>query len=262
VSRLRGPDDIDRLEDQELIRGSQDIGLISEVGFQQLDLIRYMRNYASAAHPNQNEIGAMQLLGWVETCIREVITLPESTIVAETRRLLGNVRAGSIDSGNAGVTAEFFRELTPDQSDNIAAGFFGIYVHSDSAEQARDGVRRLLPQLWPRVSEDQKRDFGVRHGRYAANGDTEEASRSRELLDIVDGSAFLPEPVRVVEMADAIDDLLLAHRGYNNFHTEPMAARTLAVLAGEAIPRAVTSDHVAALVTPSAGIDNGLALDP
>ena len=61
---LHGEEHLDQISDQDLIRAAREIGLISDIGYQQLDLIRYMRNYASAAHPNQNEIYAYQLLGF------------------------------------------------------------------------------------------------------------------------------------------------------------------------------------------------------
>jgi len=47
-------DDLDGVSDQELIEGARKIELISEVGYKQLDLIRYMRNFASAAHRVDN----------------------------------------------------------------------------------------------------------------------------------------------------------------------------------------------------------------
>ena len=245
---LRAAEDLSRVEDQELIRAAREIGLVSDVGYQQLDLIRYMRNYASAAHPNQNVIGAFQLVGWIETCIKEVITLPESFAVAETRRLLANVREGHIDTSNATATAEFFRDLTQDHADNIAAGLFGIYVEPTSGEPARDGVRLLLPLLWPQVGEGQRELFGVRYGRFVANGDAAQAELARAILDVVGAAAYLPEQVRVAEISEAIDELLVAHRGFNNFHTEPAAARRLLSLAGERVPVAVRRPYVEALV--------------
>ena len=257
--QLKSEDDLYRVEDQELIRASREIALISDVGFQQLDLIRYMRNHASAAHPNQNDIMAFQLLGFLQTCIREVITLPESAGVAQTRRLLKNVRDGQIDANIAAGTAEFFRGLGQAQADNIAAGLFGIYVNPDSFEPARDGVRLLLPQLWPLVSEDQRRQFGVRYGRFVANGDQSQANLSRQLLDVVGAAAYLPDPVRVAELAAALDELLAAHRGFNNFYTEPGPARRLDSLAGERVPDAIRTPYVAALVEAFLGNGNGVA---
>lgn len=59
-----------------------------------------MRNYASAAHPNQVTLTGLQLADWLETCIREIINLPHDTVVAEIQKLLVNVRA-KLDSGQA-----------------------------------------------------------------------------------------------------------------------------------------------------------------
>ena len=210
---LHTEDDLDQISDQDLIRAAREIGLISDIGYQQLDLIRYMRNYASAAHPNQNEIQAYQLMGWIETCIKEVITLPETQLVAETKQLLRNVRRGAISSENALATAEFFEALPQESADNIAAGFFGIYVDEDSDERARDGVRLLMPEIWAHVSETKRREFGVKYGKYIANGDTDKSDKARELLDVVDGATYLPAEVRVTDISSALDELLAAHRG-------------------------------------------------
>ena len=48
-----------------------------------LDNIKFMRNWASAAHPNQIELTGLQLISWLETCIKEVISLPLSNITIE-----------------------------------------------------------------------------------------------------------------------------------------------------------------------------------
>ena len=257
--RLSTEDDLGKVGDHELISGAREIELVSDIGFRQLDLIRYMRNHASAAHPNQNDVLGFQLLGYLQTCISEVITLPESVEVAETKKLLRNVRDGKVDAEMASATAEFFRGLGQVQADNIAAGLFGIYVDSASAESARDGVRRLLPVLWPLVGDAQRQQFGVRYGRFVANGDADEAGLARQLLDVVDAAAYLPEQVRVAELATAIEDLLSAHRGRNNFYAEPAPARHLDALAGERVPNAVRAPYVAVLVEVFLTNGNGVA---
>jgi hypothetical protein len=86
--KLGSEDDLSRIDDSELIHGAKEIGLISEIGFQHLDYIRFMRNYASAAHPNQIVLTGLQLTSWLETCIREVISLPLSEAAIEIRKLL------------------------------------------------------------------------------------------------------------------------------------------------------------------------------
>jgi len=79
--RLRDAEDLPKVEDSELVKGANELGLVSDLGFKHLDFIRYMRNWASAAHPNHNQITGLQLIAWLETCITEIINLPQSTIV-------------------------------------------------------------------------------------------------------------------------------------------------------------------------------------
>jgi hypothetical protein len=241
--------DLVKVTDQELVNAAKEIGLISDVGAEQLDLIRYMRNYASAAHPNQNSLGAMQLLGWVETCIKEVITLPESPLVADIRKLLGNVRSGPITPASLREASAFFEGLGPEHADSLAAGLFGMFVDPTSAVHLRDNVLTLLPALWPEISDDQKVEFGAKYARYAANADQQQAQLSRELLDRVGGSSYIPESLRSSEIQAAVDELILAHRGWDNFYNEPPMARRLAALVGDkGVPKEVRRSYVHGLV--------------
>jgi hypothetical protein len=257
--RLKDEVDLVHVDDFDLVRAAQEMGLVSEVGYRQLDLIRFMRNHASAAHPNQNDITALQLVGWVETCIKEVINLPESRAVAETKRLLSNVRGGQITSVNAPSTAAFLRDLPQPQTDNIARGLFGIYVDLTSTEPARDGVRLLVPQTWILLSEDQKQEIAAGYGRFVANADAEQARLAREFLDVASASSYLPEPVRVAELATAIDELRAAHHSFGNFQSEPGPARRLNQLAGQAVPQAVKAPYGAVVVDAFITNGNGVA---
>lgn len=67
---LKTIEDISKLTDDELLRGSLKIELISETGFRNIDLVRYMRNNASAAHPNQTAISGLKLVSMAEDCLR------------------------------------------------------------------------------------------------------------------------------------------------------------------------------------------------
>lgn len=45
------------------------------------------------------------------SCIREVITLPETQVVAEVRKLLSNIKSTSMSSAEARTLATFFASL-------------------------------------------------------------------------------------------------------------------------------------------------------
>ena len=112
---LSSEDDLIKINDNELIEGSRKIGLVSEIGYKHLDYIRYMRNWVSAAHPNQNEITGLQLISWLETCIKEVICLPLSNGTLEIQKFLKNLKNNNVSDSDAKKIAAFFFDLTQEQ---------------------------------------------------------------------------------------------------------------------------------------------------
>jgi len=242
--------DLDQLTDSELIQGAKEIGLVSQIGFKHLDYIRYMRNWVSAAHPNQNEITGLQLIGWLETCVKEVITLPLSNATVEIKKLLASIRAQIFTDQEAKEIAIFFLELTQEQVNNLASGLFGIYTRADSPSNARDNVRKLISYLWDRVDEETRRGFGLSYGKFIVNSDQQEKQWARDFLEHVSGLQYIPDNLKAVEIENALEQLLTAHRGQENFYSEPTFARQLERIVGAHgdIPKQVNQRYVHGLV--------------
>jgi len=259
--KLKSENDLRKLDDSELIKGATELELISELGYRHLDLIRYMRNWASAAHPNQNEITGLQLIGWLETCIREVITLPETSTIVHIGSLLKNIRSNTLEADDAKVIGASFVDLTGDQCNNLMSGFFGIYTNEESLPQARDNIKLLAPLLWPYVSNPTRAQFGVRLGQYTAVNDIAKQQWAREFLEVVEGLSYIPEGIRAAEIESVIEDLLDAHRGFNNFYNEPSPARRLKALVGAKgeIPTQVEVRYIECLVEVYLTNGNGIA---
>jgi len=259
--KLHGPEDIVKLDDSELIQGARNIGLISELGYKHLDYIRYMRNWASAAHPNQNQLTGLQLISWLETCIKEVISLPLSNIVIEIKQLLGNIKENQLTEEDAKQIAPFFIHLTRQQTSNLVSGFSGIYTDEATTPQTRQNIHYLLPYLWERVDEDSKQSFGIKYGKYIANNEQEKAKLARQFLEIVNGVAYIPDDLKAAEIETAVQNLLSAHRNMSNFYSEPAFARQLSGLVGQAgnIPVQVRNSYVLSVVEVFLTNGNGVA---
>lgn len=261
--KLQSEEDLSLLDDNELIRGAAEMGLVSDLGYRHLDYIRYMRNWASAAHPNQNQITGLQLISWVETCIKEVIALPETNTGTQIRALLANIKAHALDAAGSKQVSGFFVDLTQDQCNNLMAGFFGIYTNDSSLQLARDNVTLLAPLLWPFVDEGTRKAFGVKYGQFTANNDATRAKWAREFLDGVGGASYIPDSIRAAEIETALEELLAAHRGFNNFHIEPSFARRLESLVGEkgVVPDLISERYVEGLVEVFLTNGHGVALN-
>lgn len=259
-NELDGPEDLEKVTDDELIRSAARIGFISDLGFHQLDLVRHMRNHASAAHPNQHELTPFALLGYLETCIKEVITLPESPTMIETSSLLRNIKAASVTQTDARRYESLFAGLRKEQAEVLAKGLFGIYVSPQSSNVARDNVRALFPGIWALLADDTKSGFGVRYARYKANMDDEQARYARELLEALGAGSYLPEDVRVMEIDEILDRLIEVHGALNNFYKEPPLAKELRDYIGDQpVPSGVEQKYVQTLVEVFLGRRSGIA---
>lgn len=260
--KLNTEEDLIRIDDSELIKGAHEIGLISDLGFKHLDYVRYMRNWASAAHPNQNEITGLQLIGMLETCVIEVITLPVSNVVADIKKLLANIKTNQINEAEAKQVASFFANLPRERINPLAEGFFGIYTQTDTKPQTRQNVRLLIPYLWNRLDEHTREQFGIKYSRFIANNDQDKQKLAREFLETVSGLSYIPDGIRAAEIQIAIENLLLAHRApLNNFYNEPPFARQLQRLVGETgkVPPEINQEYVLCLVEVFLTNGNGVA---
>lgn len=259
--RLKDQNDLVKVDDYELIKGSKEIGLISELGFKHLEYINYMRNWASAAHPNQNEITGLQLISWLETCVKEVISLPISNITIQIKHLLAGVKTTSISEIEAQEIAVFFTNLTQEQVNNLVSGFFGIYTKPDTDSQTLQNINKLLPLIWDRVDEDTRDTFGLKYGNFVANNFQHEKKLSREFLQLVNAESYIPDDLRIVEIETAINNLASSHRGFNNFYNEPTFARQLQRIVGEPpkVPKALNKKYVYTIVDTFLTNANGVA---
>jgi len=248
--KLKGVEDLDKIDDSELISGARHTELISEMGFKHLDLIRFMRNWASAAHPNQNELTGLQLVAWLQTCIIEVISTPISMVAADIRKFLSNIKETNLTTTDARQAAAFFINLQHVQVNNLATGLFGLYTRPDTVTHVRANIHQVMPLLWPRIDERTRNSFGIRYGRYVANGDQVQKQFARQFLEIVNGESYIPDDLRAADLDVAIDNLLTAHRGFGNFAAEPPFARQLQRLVGMSgnVPDQINEKYVLSLV--------------
>lgn len=259
--RLKDESDLPKVDDYELIKGSKEIGLISDLGFKHLEYINYMRNWASAAHPNQNNITGLQLITWLETCVKEVISLPISNITIGIKKLLSDVKSTSISANDAQEIAVFFTNLTQEQVNNLVSGFFGIYTKPGSDSQTLQNINTLLPLIWNRVDEDIRDTFGLKYGNFVANNYQEEKKLSREFLQIVNAESYIPDDLKIVEIEATIDNLATSHRSFNNFYNEPTFARQLYRMVGDPpkVPKALNRKYVYTIVETFLTNGNGVA---
>lgn len=247
--KLTSSADLTKVNDFDLLSASKKIGLISELGYTHLDLVREMRNHASAAHPNQNDLGPMSLLSYLEVCIREVIAIEPNEFALAVQKLLSNVKSKTLDEGSLVYYKGVFEKATPDQIEAVAKGLFAIATNLKNSETMMANVILVWPLVWNFLSEDARAGYGFQYGNLRNGMETKRANRAKELLDTVQGLGYVPDSLRAGDINEAVQALHYAHHGRDNFYNEPAAAKTLLnLIKGTDIPAGVSDSLVKTVV--------------
>lgn len=247
---LKTIEDISKLTDDELLRGSLTIELISEAGYRNMDLVRYMRNNASAAHPNQMNITGIKLISMAEDCLREVISMPIPPAAIAVQKLLENIKNTAMNAGDAQDVSVHFSTMGPVRTQRLVEGLFGIFYKRETSESVRQNIRLLAPTLWPYVDENTRKDFGLKHAYFSANNHIEEKHFAKEFLAVVGGLQYITDQHRALEVATILEELKNAHEGLNNFYNEVLPARRLKLIIGDApsVPAGIQNKYISTLI--------------
>ena len=259
--KLQDEEDLAKIDEWELIRGCHLTGILSDIGYKHLDYIRDMRNWASAAHPNQNDLTGFQLISWLETCIKEVIGKEPEGAVVEVRRFLTSIRNNQLSTNDASHINAGIEYLPTDIAKSLLRTLFGMYTVESSPVQVKANVRLVCAKAWAVAPEDARYECGFKYATFASNGETERRTAANEFLSVVGGLPYLPQDTLAVELAEKVQNLHSAHIGYNNFHNELSHARALDayISSSGAVPDSVRKQYVKTLVMAKIGNGNGIS---
>lgn len=249
-SNFKTEDDLKNLDDWELIRGCRETGIITDIGYKHLDYIRDMRNFASAAHPNQNQLTGFQVLSWLETCILEVLAKEPSGPVLNVKKLLHNIRTETLGKKDVEPIKLNIQTLPKDLANSSLRAIFGMYVDEDISTNVRDNIDLVSKTVWDQSDEDVKHNIGLKYAIFSANAEIKRKELANGFLSSVDGLTYLTEEQLAIEMNERLESLLNAHYEYNNFYNEEPHAKVLLkyIPRTGAIPESVRYKYVKVLV--------------
>lgn len=220
-------EDLNKIEDSNLLDVSHRIGLISDVNYKRLDHVNYMRNHVSAAHPNNNEIDAYEMLSWLTNCLRYVITAKPDHSVVSIKATLENIRTADIPESDFPIIGDDIAKLSQLMIDDLLWTLFGMYVDKRLSATIHKNVAKLAPYVWNASTEDRKYEVGAKFGVYRKNADISRKDATQEFLQIVNGQSYKDQDSLAGELVDKLGSLKSAHYGMNNFYNEYAHAKAL-----------------------------------
>lgn len=259
---LSKPEEIEQVSEHDLLEGCRRIGLVTDVNYQRLEHVNYMRNHASAAHPNDNEIDGFEMLGWLTVCLKHAITAEPDHSLISIKQLLQNIRTVTIPSGDFSAICSDLAKQPQERIDDFLWTLFGIYTDDKSAQHARDNIEGISPSVWIAATEDRKYDIGARFGILRKNGEVTKKDACQKFLEVVGGLAYKDEDSLAGELIEKLENLYRAHFAPYNFYNEYPHAKALndSLPATGKIPRAARAMWVKVISTCYIGNGYGFRL--
>lgn len=225
---LKTEEDLEAVQDHDVLEVCRRIGLLSDVNYRRLEHVNYMRNNASAAHPNDQDIDGHELLGWVSVCLRHAITAePDASVVIVTR-LLENVRTQIIPASDFQVIGREVGRLRQERVDDLLWALFGLYIDPRQTPDVKTNIKNIAPFVWQSSSEDRRYEIGARYGLFRKNADIPRKDAASDFLASVGGQNYRDEDSLAAELLDKLQALKGAHFGLDNFYNEYPHAQSLA----------------------------------
>lgn len=224
---LSNPDDLELIKDHDLLESCRRIGIISDLNYRRLEHVNYLRNHASAAHPNENEIDGIELLNLLNYCLKYAITTEPDTSAISILKLLNNIRTQTIPESDFPVIGNDIARQPQERIDDFLSMLFGMYTDTSIGSNVKANISNLAKYVWDAATEDRKYETGAQFGVFRKNADVGRKDAAEQFLQVVDGQRYKDEESLAFELIEELEILKRVHFDWNNFYNEYPHARNL-----------------------------------
>ena len=215
-------EDLSSIKDNTLIDTCRKLELISDILHQKLKHILYMRNNIGASHPNGETIRTLELLGWLETCVKDVIDDKPSEAAIFVSQLIVNLKNDNLnlDETRLDQIRENLNKQHSRISGNLLITLFSIFTKKNTSPEVRGNILKLAPVVWEISPEGNRYEIGFKLDQFSLNLDEEMLALGNSFIEKCNGNNYKSEGTRCREVNDLLNRLIDAHYGWDNFHNE------------------------------------------
>ncbi len=221
-------EDLASLKNLVLLDTCRKLELISDTTYKKLKHILDMRNDIGISHPTTYAINAFELLGWLQTCISEVLNDNPTEAALQVQAFIKNLRTNTdlLDKTTRQRIAQNFSELPSHLCGSLLRTIFGIYVSVDTDPAVRKNISLIAPALWDTCQDEPKYKLGIVLEGYNVNLYRDKYELGEQFFEVVGGNAFRSPSERAIIVDELVTELRDKHNGWDNFHHEaPVAAQ-------------------------------------
>ncbi|MEZ9503514.1 hypothetical protein AB4154_13000 [Vibrio sp. 10N.286.51.B11] len=222
-------DDLSGIKDNTLINTCRKLELISDIVYTKLHHILTMRNDIGASHPNSYSINGYELLGWLQTCVKDILNDKPSESAIQIKSFIDNLKVSQtvLDEATIKSMEKPLTELSLQNTDNLLNSIFGIYTTEKTGNIVRKNIALFALHIWNRSSENVRYKLGVMLDGYKNNLHEEKHKLGCEFFTFCNGNRYQSLESRIIALDSHADDLLEARYSWDNFYNEPPHIRKI-----------------------------------
>ena len=220
-------EDLEAISEFDLLEICRRIGLINDLNHKRLEHVNYLRNHASAAHPNEHEISGHEMISLLENCLRYAIIAEPDHSVIQIKTLFNNIRKHRIADEDFALICNDLQKQPQERIDDFTQSLFGVYCDPRQEQHTVENIEKIVPTLWTCCSEDIRYRIGTKYGVYRKNGENERRNSAQRFLEVVDGLEYKDEDSLAAELIEKLQDLRTVHFEWNNFYNEYPHAKSI-----------------------------------
>ena len=168
----------DDLRDSGLLDLCKEIGLLTEPGYNQLNICRTIRNNFSAAHKPIGEIGENQLVYFIEQCIMYTFVSDKTVVAVDLGRFQNLVRKRSFSDVQTNFWSYQFVNATENQRLEIYLSLLEMYCNTKNSKWVHATITKLCSRLTPGLTMKIKIELEKKSLDILERGNDEEYTRS------------------------------------------------------------------------------------
>lgn len=224
---LQTSDDLVAIGDHDLLEICRRIGLVNDINYKRLEHVNYLRNHASAAHPNDNYVSGIEMLGLLESCLKYAIIAKPDHSVIQIKQLFENIRTKEIPKEDFEAICGDLQKQPQERIDDFVLSIFGVYTDPRTDVFVKKNIDRLGRIIWSALTEETKYIIGAKFGVYRKNGDVDRKDAVQKFLETVDGLQYKDEDSLAGELIEKLQILKTVHFEWNNFYNEYTHAKSI-----------------------------------
>lgn len=227
--QYKNEDDLLGIKDKTMLETLKKLEWISNVVYLKLCHILDMRNQIGASHPNSYNINSFELLGWLKTCVTEVINDKPSSSAVHIKEIVEQIKksTSSLDDITIGTIGKEVEKFSSVMSGTLLRALFGIFIVESTSVEARGNVLKLSKEIWKYCKDDVKYDIGEKKLFFRNNLQENKEDLTYKFLEHCDGLHYLSLTERSLEISGLCDDLHTVHNEWDNYYHEPPIAKKI-----------------------------------